>query len=97
MGHGGWTYIMTNRRYGVLYIGFTANLAERIAQHRVGKGSAYCRRYKLTRLVLAERHERIDEAIAREKALKAWDRQWKLDLIDAQNPGWRDLWDDINR
>ncbi|MFN2260133.1 MAG: GIY-YIG nuclease family protein [Parasphingopyxis sp.] len=97
MKRGGWTYIMTNRRYGVLYVGVTADLPVRVGRNREGRGSAFCRRYKLTRLVLVERHERIEDAIAREKALKAWDRQWKLELIDKANPGWRDLWDDINR
>ncbi len=90
---GGWTYIMTNRAYGVLYIGVTANLPQRVAQHRAGKGSAYCRRYKLTRCVLAEQHGSIDDAIRREKQLKTWQRPWKIELIEAANPQWRDLWD----
>ena len=51
---GGWTYIMTNHVRGVVYIGVTANLAARVVQHRAGKGSAFCRRYNLRRLVLAE-------------------------------------------
>ena len=59
---------MTNRARGVLYIGVTSNLPARIWQHRNGKGSDFCRRYKLTRLVLAEQHATIDEAIARESA-----------------------------
>ena len=92
---GGWTYILTNKPRGVLYIGVTADLAARVTQHREGKGSAFCRRYNLTRLVLAERHATILEAIAREKALKAWKRDWKLQLIEAANPDWRDLFDTI--
>jgi len=90
---GGWTYIMTNRRGGVLYIGVTANLAARVDQHRRGAGSAFCRRYGLTRLVLAERHDTIEQAIAREKALKAWQRAWKVRLIETTNPDWNDLSD----
>ena len=86
---------MTNHVGGVLYIGVTADLAARVAQHRHGKGSAFCRRYKLTRLVLAEHHETIDDAIRREKLLKTWKRAWKIELIEAANPQWRDLWDDI--
>ncbi|CAN5558762.1 GIY-YIG nuclease family protein [soil metagenome] len=93
---GGWTYIMTNRRHGVLYIGVTADLAARVTQNRTGKGSAFCRRYNCVRLVLAEPHESIDYAIAREKALKAWKRAWKIDLIEASNPEWNDLYDRIN-
>jgi putative endonuclease len=93
---GGWTYIMTNRAYGVLYIGVTSDLASRVHQHREGKGSAFCRRYKLTRLVLAEPHATIEEAIAREKMLKVWQRAWKVELIEAANPNWADLFETIN-
>ena len=91
-----WTYIMTNRPRGVLYIGVTANLASRVCQHRKGEGSAFCKRYKLTRLVLAEQHGSIEEAIAREKAMKAWKRGWKIELIEQGNPKWLDLWDLMN-
>jgi putative endonuclease len=93
---GGWTYIMTNRAYGVLYIGVTSDLAARVHQHRGGKGSAFCRRYKLFRLVLAEPHSTIEEAIAREKMLKVWQRAWKIKLIEAANPTWTDLFETIN-
>ena len=93
---GGWTYIMTNRPRGVLYIGVTANLASRVCQHRKGEGSAFCKRYKLTRLVLAEQHGSIEEAIAREKAMKAWKRNWKLRQIMDANPNWDDLFELIN-
>ena len=92
---GGWTYFMTNKPRGVLYVGVTADLARRIAQHRDGAGSAFCRRYNLDQLVHVEEHATILEAIAREKALKAWQRAWKIELIEAINPTWRDLSDDI--
>jgi putative endonuclease len=92
---GGWTYAMTNHARGVLYIGVTVNLAARVHQHRIGEGSAFCRGYKLTRLVLAEHHDTIDDAIRREKLLKTWKRAWKIALVEAANPGWRDLWDDL--
>jgi|TARA_R110002012_G_scaffold47992_5_gene125354 putative endonuclease len=88
-----WVYIMSNRRDGVLYIGVTADLSRRIVQHREGKGSAFCRRYGLTRLVYAEEHDSIDDAIAREKAMKAWKRAWKIELIEGVNPAWDDLFD----
>ncbi|QKR98747.1 GIY-YIG nuclease family protein [Sphingomonas sp. CL5.1] len=91
----GWTYIMTNRPGGVLYIGVMTRLAERIDQHRRGSGPSFCRRYGLTRLVLAEPHDTIEGAIAREKALKAWKRAWKVELIEATNPQWNDLFDHI--
>jgi len=89
---GGWVYIMTNRPNGTLYIGVAADLAARVAQHRAGKGSKYCRKYNLTRLVYAEPHDTIDEAIAREKAMKEWHRAWKVELIESANPDWADQW-----
>jgi putative endonuclease len=88
---GGWTYIMTNRPRGVLYIGVTSDIAARVWQHRNGDGSHFCRRYKLYRLVLAEQHATIDEAIMREKMLKAWRRSWKIEVIETVNPQWLDL------
>jgi len=86
-----WVYIMSNRENGVLYIGLTADLSRRIVQHREGKGSAFCRRYGLTRLVYAEKHDSIEDAIAREKTMKAWKRAWKIELIEGVNPAWDDL------
>ena len=93
---GGWTYIMTNKPRGVLYIGVTADIAARVRQHREGEGARFCRRYHLTRLVLAEPHPTIDAAITRGKALKEWHRGWKIRLIEQANPDWDDLWDSIN-
>ncbi len=75
----------------MLYIGLTAHLAARVDQHRIDRGSAFCRRYGIKTLVLAEPHE----TIAREKALKAWKRAQKIELIEAANPEWRDLWEVI--
>jgi putative endonuclease len=89
----GWVYIMTNKRGGVLYIGVTADLPARIHQHKTGQGSAFCRKYGLTILVLVEEFPTIAEAIAREKAMKAWKRQWKIELIEASNPDWSDYSD----
>ncbi|MFY9349784.1 MAG: GIY-YIG nuclease family protein [Sphingobium sp.] len=93
---GGWVYIMTNRAYGVLYIGVTSSLPHRAMQHREGTGSDFCRRYRIDRLVYAERHATIAEAIAREKAMKAWKRDWKVRLIESINPKWIDLFDTLH-
>lgn len=82
---------MTNGQHGTLYIGVTAHPAERITRHKLGKGSEFCRKYGRTTLVYAEHHADIREAIAREKAMKKWNRQWKLKLICRANPDWRDL------
>lgn len=91
MAQGGYTYIMTNKPRGVLYIGVTADLAMRVDQHKRGVGSSFCRKYNLTHIVLAEWHDDIISAISREKALKAWKRDWKIRLIEESNPEWRDL------
>lgn len=91
MARGGWTYKMTNKPGGVLYTGVTSNLGARVDQHRRDVGLAFCRKYGLKILVLAEAHDRIEDAIAREKALKAWKREWKVRLIEESNPDWRDL------
>jgi putative endonuclease len=93
---GGWVYIMSNAPHGTLYIGVTADLAARITAHREGRGAEFCREHGLTRLVYVERHETIEDAISREKAMKRWKRQWKLKLIRQQNPEWQDLFELIN-
>ena len=95
MARGGWTYIMASKQHGMLYIGVTAYLAQRVDQHRRDVGSAYCRRYGIRMLVLAEWHDDIETAIAREKALKAWKRAWEIRLIEGNNPDWRDLYDTL--
>lgn len=95
MEKGGYTYILTNKPRGVLYIGITGSIAARIMQHREGKGSAFARRYGLNRLVLIEHHTTIEDAIAREKAMKAWQREWKIELIERSNPDWSNLFETI--
>ena len=94
---GGWTYILTNKPFGVLYVGVTADIAARMMAHRDGRGSDFVRRFNCTRLVLVEPHATIDEAIAREKALKNWRRDWKLRLIADTNPEWDDLFERLNQ
>lgn len=96
MAQGGYVYIMTNKPFGVLYTGVTANLPARIMAHRTGTGSSFCRKWDLTRLVLIEPFGDISTAIAREKAIKRWKRVWKLRLIAEQNPNWDDLFNRIN-
>ena len=93
---GGHVYMMTNKPHGVLYTGVTANLPARVWQHKTGTGSKFCRKYNCDKLVFAEPHATIEEAIAREKAIKAWPRLWKLQLIHDANPNWDDLFDTIN-
>ena len=92
---GGWIYIMTERYRGTLYKGVTSDIAARVWAHRNGRGSKFCSRYGLNRLVYAEQAPTIEEAIAREKAIKKWNREWKIELIESANPNWLDLWDTI--
>ena len=89
---GGWVYLMTNRRYGTLYIGVTSDLPRRAWEHREGVVEGFTRQYDLKLLVWAEHHEDILTAIQREKNIKHWPRAWKVDLIEALNPEWQDLY-----
>jgi putative endonuclease len=93
---GGWVYMMADRYRGGIYTGVTADIASRAYQHRTQHGSKFVKRYGLNRLVYAEQYERIDEAIAREKAIKKWLRAWKIELIEKANPDWLDLYDVLN-
>jgi len=96
MTHGGYVYMMSDRYRGGIYTGVTANLPARVTQHREGSGSEFAAKYGLTKLVYMERHERIEDAIRREKAIKKWRRAWKIELIEAMNPEWEDLYDILN-
>ncbi|MEY2943885.1 MAG: hypothetical protein RLY97_1899 [Pseudomonadota bacterium] len=81
MEKGGWVYIMANRYRGGVYVGVTAELIQRVYQHREGIGSIHVENYNKKRLVYAERHDEIERAIAREKLVKKWRREWKFALI----------------
>lgn len=95
MMRGGYVYMMRNRPGGVLYVGVTAGLTRRAWEHREGIFKGFTKRYDLKRLVWFEAHDDIRAAIQREKNLKHWPRTWKVDLIAAANPEWRDLFDEI--
>jgi len=86
-----WTYILTNAARNVMYIGVTNNLEHRVAEHRRGQGSVFTRRYNVHTLVCAESHQQIEDAIAREKEIKAWRRSKKDALVESVNPTWADL------
>lgn len=89
-------YIMANRRSGTLYVGVTSNLAQRVWQHREAVLPGFTKRYGCKTLVWYERHERMVEAIAREKQIKGGSRTKKLVLIEAMNKGWRDLYEELS-
>ena len=84
-------YILASRRYGTLYIGITNDLARRLEQHRSGAISSFTRHYRVHNLVYVEIFDDPEEAIVREKRLKEWKREWKIQLIERDNPEWRDL------
>jgi len=87
-----WVYILASRPHGALYIGVTNSLGQRVDAHRTGTGSIHAARYRIWRLVYAESYQNIREAIAREKQLKKWRRQWNIDLTERHNPTWEDLY-----
>jgi putative endonuclease len=86
-----YVYIMSNKWLTTLYIGVTSNLERRVLEHKLGEGSKFTEKYKLDRLIYFEYGESIMDAIAREKQLKSWRREWKWDLIKQMNPELRDL------
>jgi len=88
---------MANKRNGTLYTGVTSDLSQRAYQHRMGLIQGFTTRYACKMLIWYERYERMDEAIAREKQIKAGSRARKLALIEAMNPDWRDLFEDLNQ
>jgi putative endonuclease len=84
-------YILASRKHGTLYIGVTAELVRRVTQHRYETTPGFTTRYGVKRLVWYEQHDGIVEAIRRERALKTWLRDWKIALIERDNPNWDDL------
>jgi putative endonuclease len=84
-------YILASRRHGTLYTGVTSNLFQRLRQHRNGITRGFVGRYAVWRLVWFEMHGGMDNAISREKRIKNWKRDWKVQLIESENPEWRDL------
>jgi putative endonuclease len=84
-------YILSNENRTVFYTGVTADLSKRILEHRSGKGSAFCQRYNVYILVYFELFIDINTAIAREKQIKNWRREWKVNLIESKNPEMKDL------
>jgi putative endonuclease len=88
-----YVYILASGRHGTLYIGVTNDLRTRLEQHRLGFGSAFVRKYSIYRLVYVESYERAEDAIRREKQIKKWNRDWKIQLIEKDNLEWRDLSD----
>ncbi len=93
--HMNYVYILASKRNGTLYIGVTSDLPKRIHQHKSGNHDSFTKKYDVNQLVYYEGIEDINSAIWREKNLKAWKRQWKIDLIEKNNPSWKDLYAEI--
>lgn len=88
-------YILASARNGTLYIGVTSNLLNRVWQHKNNQVDGFTKKYKIHNLVWYEPHVSMESAIAREKVLKYWQRQWKIRIIEQFNPDWRDLYDEL--
>ncbi|MHA1529293.1 MAG: GIY-YIG nuclease family protein [Alphaproteobacteria bacterium] len=84
-------YILVSRSGNALYVGSTRDLRQRLQQHRAGTVGAHTRKYRIHKLVYFEIHDTLEMALAREKRIKRWHREWKEDLIESVNPTWRDL------
>ena len=91
----GYVYILSNKSREVFYTGVTGNWPERIWQHRNGEGSSFTKKYKTKYLMYYEEYSLVVDAIEREKRIKKWKREWKINLIKSVNPQMRDLWIDL--
>jgi putative endonuclease len=88
-------YILASKRNGTLYIGVTSNLQKRAWEHKQNIAEGFTKKYGIHRLVYYELYEDMISAITREKQMKKWNRVWKVELIESQNPDWNDLWQGI--
>jgi len=88
-------YLLSSRRNGTLYTGVTSNLPRRVWEHRNHLVEGFTKKYGVTRLVWYEQHESMESAITREKAIKSWKRAWKMELIEAENSEWLDLYETL--
>lgn len=88
-------YLLASKRNGTLYVGVTSNLAQRVWQHKEGLAEGFTKKYGVKMLVWYEQHETMESAIAREKAIKEWQRAWKIELIEKENLEWKDLYAEL--
>ncbi len=89
-------YMLASKRNGTLYIGVTNNLLKRVHQHKNDVKEGFTRKYNVHSLVYYEVFNRIQDAITREKRMKKWKRQWKMELIEKSNPNWEDLFESLS-
>ncbi len=86
-----WVYILASSKNGTLYTGVTSDLTRRIYEHQQGLIEGFTKKYGIKTLVYYEYGHNIQAAITREKQIKTWKRAWKINLIENQNPEWKDL------
>jgi len=90
-----YVYILCNKRNGTLYTGVTSDIVKRVYEHKHGLVEGFTKKYKIHHLVWYEIHESAESAIIREKQIKKWKRDWKLKIIEKENPQWVDLFKSI--
>ena len=91
-----YVYLLASGKYGTLYAGVTNDLIKRVYEHKESLVDGFTKKYKVHQLVYYEAHDDIHEAILREKQIKKWNRDWKINLIEKDNPHWIDLYDGLN-
>ncbi len=89
-----WVYILASKRNGTLYIGFTSDLDNRMFEHKFKLIPGFTKRYGVDKLMYYEEHTSRDDAFIRERQMKKWNRAWKIELIEKDNPEWKDLAED---
>ena len=90
-----YVYILASKKNGTLYIGVTNDLIRRVYEHKHGFVNGFTKKYQVHRLVYYEHTHDVKSAIQKEKQMKKWKRQWKIELIEDMNPGWNDLYDEV--
>ncbi|HVA15784.1 MAG TPA: GIY-YIG nuclease family protein [Stellaceae bacterium] len=90
-----YVYLLCSRPFGTLYIGMTANLVKRVWEHKAKAIAGFTAQYGVDRLVWYEQHASLEAAFVRERQLKKWKRAWKIQLLEADNPQWIDLYPSI--
>ncbi|NBX65671.1 MAG: GIY-YIG nuclease family protein [Proteobacteria bacterium] len=86
-----WVYIMASDFNGTLYVGVTSNIVQRVFQHKTDAIDGFTKEHGIKKLIFLEKHESAESAITREKRIKAWKREWKMNLVEKENPQWIDL------
>jgi putative endonuclease len=92
-----YVYMLARKRKGTLYIGVTNDLVRRVYEHKQGLVEGFTKKYNVHQLVFFEETNDVESAITREKQMKKWNRQWKIELIEKENPEWKDLYEGMTK